>query len=150
MGEAETLPSLSTDCSLEMESEVHKRSDGKIISAHKDSCSDNDGGLVNIQSAHVEQRCACEETINREICSTSGCHQFISMSLQGSRSHRSGERGKRKRWRGRSGDLSHMSDIFYDGSSKSDLCATVSSAGTNILQGKEVILACCNVLNVCD
>lgn len=149
VGEAESLPSLSGDCSLEVESGASKRSNGKIITSLKDSCCDNDGDVTDIQNALVERQHACEPTINHETCSTSGCHQSsITMSLQKSKSRRAGERGKRKRWRGRSGDLSYFSDMFYDGSTKTHLCTAASSAGTNKLEENEVILVFCNMLNV--
>ncbi|KAK4791505.1 hypothetical protein SAY86_031918 [Trapa natans] len=137
VSEAQSLPSLSTGSSLEVESSIHKSPDAKIATVDKDSCCVDDEDVGNVQFVNAEQRYACEAPVHHEICSTAGCHEFISRSLQRSRS-RSGERGKRKRWRGRSDGLCHLSDIFSDGrSGKSDLCTTFPSSVTNMLQGKE-------------
>ncbi|PKI50123.1 hypothetical protein CRG98_029447 [Punica granatum] len=125
-GQAESLPSLSRDYSLEVDSGASRSSDGETISTHKDSCCNDDVNVAKLQSSDAELRYACEPA-NHEICSTSGSHQScISSSLQKNRSRRAGERGKRKRWRGRSDDLSYASEVFCDGSSKSDLCPATS------------------------
>lgn len=147
VAEAESIACLSRDHSLEVVSGASKTPDGEIISTTKDSCCENDGNVANGRSADAELRYACEPIINHEICSTSDCQQsFISRSLQKSRSRRAGERGKRKRWRGRNDELNYLSGMYCDGSRKSELCTTTSSASTDILKQKEVLVISYNML----
>ncbi|KAG2724465.1 hypothetical protein I3760_01G018300 [Carya illinoinensis] len=80
--------SSSRNCSLEVDSGANKHSDGM----------------------DVELRYACEPSSNHEDCSTSGLHQSENpRALQRYRTHGTGERSKRKRWRGRHDDKCGMS-----------------------------------------
>lgn len=67
---------------------------------------------VSMQSIDVEERFLCE-TNNHEDCSTSGTH-LVGKVLQKNRSHRIGERNKRKRWRGRDEKLEYTSEATVE------------------------------------
>ncbi|XP_035548025.1 uncharacterized protein LOC109003499 isoform X3 [Juglans regia] len=100
--------SSSRNCSLEVDSGANKHSDGM----------------------DVELRYACEPSSNHEDCSTSGLHQSENpIALQRYRPHGTGERSKRKRWRGRHDDKCGMS---FDECSGLELSTTtlVSSSYT--------------------
>ncbi|KAF5736130.1 hypothetical protein HS088_TW14G00265 [Tripterygium wilfordii] len=94
----------SRNCSLEVGLGSSKHSD--VETSMSDSHMDSSENNVDVTSLHgTEPRYAGEPTYNHEDCSTSGSNQpEVSSVLSRSRKYGSGERGKRKRWRGRHDD----------------------------------------------
>ncbi|XP_041004010.1 uncharacterized protein LOC121249350 isoform X4 [Juglans microcarpa x Juglans regia] len=124
--------SSSRNCSLEVDSGANKHSDGEtsINNTHMDGSPENNADVSSMQGMDVELRYACEPSSNHEDCSTSGLHQSENpRALQRYRTHGTGERSKRKRWRGRHDDKCGMS---FDESSGLELSTTtlVSSSYT--------------------
>ncbi|CAI0554055.1 unnamed protein product [Linum tenue] len=77
----------------------------------------------------IEMRYASESTGNCEDCSTSEIQQLdISKLLQRNRNYTSGERSKRKRWRGRQDEQEYLSGVAYSACSKQDLDAVIARA----------------------
>ncbi|KAF5463814.1 hypothetical protein F2P56_013944 [Juglans regia] len=104
--------SSSRNCSLEVDSGANKHSDGEtsINNTHMDGSPENNADVSSMQGMDVELRYACEPSSNHEDCSTSGLHQSENpIALQRYRPHGTGERSKRKRWRGRHDDKCGMS-----------------------------------------
>ncbi|XP_022775208.1 uncharacterized protein LOC111317118 isoform X4 [Durio zibethinus] len=96
--------------------------------------------LSSTQGTDVELRYAAEPANNLEDCSTSGSHQSENSRLLRNRSHESGERSKRKRWRGRPDELDLISDVHFNRYSKQEISTAMQVASTtisNIQQGVE-------------
>ncbi|KAG9137993.1 hypothetical protein Leryth_019377 [Lithospermum erythrorhizon] len=67
---------------------------------------------MHLQNNDTEERYSGEITSCSEECSTSGTHQSMNFkTLQKSRGHVSGERNKRKRWRGRTDELEFLYEL---------------------------------------
>ncbi|XP_073265592.1 uncharacterized protein [Populus alba] len=89
-------------------------SDGEtsVSNAHMNGSPEDSVDVNSIQGTDVELRYACESTNYSEDCSTSGSHQAgISKVLQRNRNYTTGERSKRKRWRGRQDDEDYKQDV---------------------------------------
>ncbi|OMO56684.1 hypothetical protein CCACVL1_26345 [Corchorus capsularis] len=74
----------------------------------------------SMQGTDGELRYASEPANNLEDCSTSGSNQSENSRILRNRSHVTGERSKRKRWRGRHDDLDFISDIDFNRSCKQE------------------------------
>ncbi|XP_050206997.1 uncharacterized protein LOC126656463 [Mercurialis annua] len=110
-------------CSLEVDHASCKHSDGETSTsyAHMDVSPESNVHLNNTQGSEGELRYACETTSNCEDCSTSGSHQTgVSKAMQKHRNYTTGERSKRKRWRGRQDDEDYISGVPLSGCSKQD------------------------------
>lgn len=95
----------SNDCSsISMDFQMSKPSDGEvsISNADKDDCQQVDAEAMSTERTNVELRSTCEVTSKYESCSTSeGNNSATCRKFSRSRSHETGERRRRKRWRGR-------------------------------------------------
>ncbi|KDP31912.1 hypothetical protein JCGZ_12373 [Jatropha curcas] len=128
----------SRNSSLEVDNITSKLSDAEasISDTHMDASPENNVDLHCAQGGDTELRYACELTSNCEDCSTSGSHQTgVSRVLQRSRSYATGERSKRKRWRGRQDDQDYFSGVSVNGCNKKDFNATATC--TNISKGQQ-------------
>ncbi|XP_039012410.1 uncharacterized protein LOC120141682 isoform X2 [Hibiscus syriacus] len=70
--------------------------------------------VSNMQGTDVKLRFSSEPTNNHEDCSPSGSHHSENSNLLRNRNHGTGERSKRKRWRGRCDELDFISDNHYN------------------------------------
>lgn len=123
----------SRNCSLEADSGANKHSDGEtsINNTHMDGSPANNADVSSRQGMDVELRYTCEPTRNDEDCSTSGLHQLENTRvLQRYRTHGSGERSKRKRWRGRHDDQGFVYGVPFDICSKQELSTTTLVSST--------------------
>ncbi|GMY11744.1 hypothetical protein FCV25MIE_06983 [Fagus crenata] len=123
----------SRNCSLEADSGANKHSDGEtsINNTHMDGSPANNADVSSRQGMDVELRYTCEPTRNHEDCSTSGLHQLENTRvLQRYRTHGSGERSKRKRWRGRHDDQGFVYGVPFDICSKQELSTTTLVSST--------------------
>lgn len=113
----------SRNCSLEMDCSISKNSDGEtsVSNTIMDGSPENNTDVISIQGADVELRFTGGPTGSNEDCSTSGSHQPESSRVLRSRSHGSGERNKRKRWRGRQDDFCYNPEISLGGCNKREL-----------------------------
>ncbi|KAH9711832.1 Ran-binding protein in the microtubule-organising centre protein [Citrus sinensis] len=113
----------SRNCSLEMDCSISKNSDVEtsVSNTIMDGSSENNTDVISIQGADVELRFTGGPTGSNEDCSTSGSHQPESSRGLRSRSHGSGERNKRKRWRGRQDDFCYNPEISLGGCNKREL-----------------------------
>lgn len=135
--------SSSRNCSLEVDSGANKHSDGEtsVNNTHMDGSPENNADVSSMQGMDVELRYACEPTSNQEDCSTSGLHQPENPSvLQRYRTLRTGERSKRKRWRGRHDDQDFSYGVPFDECSKQELCTTTPVSGTYISKEQQVLV----------
>ncbi|XP_034691516.1 uncharacterized protein LOC117918750 isoform X2 [Vitis riparia] len=126
--------SSSRSCSLEVDCETNKHSDGEssISNAHMNNSPEINADVVGTPRIDVEIRYSCEPTGNRDDCSTSETHRpENSRVLQRHRSHGTGERSKRKRWRGRHDKHDYVPDV------QQELTATTLAIGTNLLGGQQ-------------
>ncbi|KAJ9670773.1 hypothetical protein PVL29_026979 [Vitis rotundifolia] len=126
--------SSSRSCYLEVDCETNKHSDGEssISNAHMNNSPEINADVVGTQRTDVEIRYSCEPTGNRDDCSTSGTHRpENSRVLQRHRSHGTGERSKRKRWRGRHDKHDYVPDV------QQELTATTLAISTNLLGGQQ-------------
>lgn len=101
----------SRDCSLELDCNASKHSDGEtsVTNAQMDCSPENNADVTSMRGIDFDVRYASELTSIHEDCSTSGSQQLDDPSvLQRTRLPGSGERSKRKRWRGRYDDNSYM------------------------------------------
>lgn len=123
----------SRNCSLEADSGANKHSDGEtsINNTHMDGSPANNADVSSRQGMDVELRYTYEPTRNDEDCSTSGLHQLENTRvLQRYRTHGSGERSKRKRWRGRHDDQGFVYGVPFDICSKQELSTTTLVSST--------------------
>ncbi|XP_052300173.1 uncharacterized protein LOC102628083 isoform X2 [Citrus sinensis] len=113
----------SRNCSLEMDCSISKNSDGEtsVSNTIMDGSPENNTDVISIQGADVELRFTGGPTGSNEDCSTSGSHQPESSRVLRSRSHGSGERNKRKRWRERQDDFCYNPEISLGGCNKREL-----------------------------
>ncbi|CAK7337646.1 unnamed protein product [Dovyalis caffra] len=91
-----------------------KHSDGEasVSNAHMNDSPEDSVDVNSRQGTDVELRYASESTSNYEDCSTSGSHQAGNLKvLQRTRNYTTGERSKRKRWRGRQDDEDYKQDL---------------------------------------
>ncbi|XP_026445879.1 uncharacterized protein LOC113346630 isoform X2 [Papaver somniferum] len=106
----------SLDCSINMDVQPCKDSDGETSVCNPDSIGTQE---MNVRGVDVERRVAYETESNREDCSTSSPENF--KNFQKNRGHGTGERSGRKRWRGRNEGLEVSPDISLTGTSKQKL-----------------------------
>ncbi|XP_043804868.1 uncharacterized protein LOC110628491 isoform X3 [Manihot esculenta] len=119
----------SRTCSLEVDHGTGKHSDGEtsMSSAQTDGSPENNVGMNNIKGTDAELRYSCESSSNCDDCSTSGSHQSgVLKVLQRNRTYVTGERSKRKRWRGRQDDQDYVSGVPSHGCSKLDFNSTAA------------------------
>lgn len=119
----------SRTCSLEVDHATGKHSDGEtsMSSAQTDGSPENNVGMNNIKGTDAELRYSCESSSNCDDCSTSGSHQSgVLKVLQRNRTYVTGERSKRKRWRGRQDDQDYVSGVPSHGCSKLDFNSTAA------------------------
>ncbi|KAK2998496.1 hypothetical protein RJ639_023499 [Escallonia herrerae] len=110
----------------EVDSGTSKHSDGEVSinNSHMECSPENNANVLSIQNTDIEERYPSEPSSNYEDCSTSGTHHHeISKVLQRNRTPRTGERNKRKRWRGRHEELDFIPEVL-SGNSKQELSAT--------------------------
>ncbi|KAK3010392.1 hypothetical protein RJ639_011706, partial [Escallonia herrerae] len=110
----------------EVDSGTSKHSDGEVSinNSHMECSPENNANVLSIQNTDIEERYPSEPSSNYEDCSTSGTHHHeISKVLQRNRSPRTGERNKRKRWRGRHEELDFIPEVL-SGNSKQEHSAT--------------------------
>ncbi|KAI4314955.1 hypothetical protein L6164_027811 [Bauhinia variegata] len=131
----------SRDCSLELDCNTGKHSDGEtsVTTAHIDGSPESNADVTSVQRIDVEVRCASEPTNNHEDCSTSGSQQIENLRvLQRSRLPGSGERGKRKRWRGRYDESSYIPHAALEEHSKQEhSISTIVSTMSKEKQGSQ-------------
>ncbi|XP_077251485.1 ran-binding protein in the microtubule-organising centre protein [Tasmannia lanceolata] len=106
IGQPDLGYSSSRDCScLNVSCGTGRHSDGEtsVNNVDTDGPREVNTDSTNIQGTDVELRLSYEVTSNREDCSTSEIHEpkNCCRRLQRSRSHASGQRNRRKRWKGR-------------------------------------------------
>ncbi|XWS41933.1 hypothetical protein CRYUN_Cryun17cG0124800 [Craigia yunnanensis] len=118
----------SRDCSLDVDYSSSKRSNTET-SATTD--------LSSMQGTDFELRYASDPANNLEDCSTSGSHQSENSRLLRNRSHRAGERSKRKRWRGRHDELGLISHNHFNRCGKQEVSTAMEVASTTISKGVE-------------
>ncbi|KAI3992011.1 hypothetical protein MKX01_014902 [Papaver californicum] len=106
----------SLDCSINMDVQPCKDSDGETSVSNPDSICTQE---MNVRGIDVERRVAYETASNREDCSTSSPENF--KTFQKNRGHGTGERSGRKRWRCRKEGLEVSPDISLTGTSKQKL-----------------------------
>jgi hypothetical protein len=114
VGQSEPGYCSSRNYSFEGDNTNSKHSDGEtsVSNAHMNGSPEDSVDVNSIQGTDVELRYACESTNCYEDCSTSGSHQAgISKVLQRNRNYTTGERSKRKRWRGRQDDEDYKQDV---------------------------------------
>lgn len=135
--------SSSRNCSLEVDSGANKHSDGEtsVNNTHMDGSPENNADVSSIRGMDVELRYACEPTSNQEDCSTSGLHQPENPSVQQRyRTLRTGERSKRKRWRGRHDDQDFSYGVPFDECSKQEPSTTTQVSSTFISKEQQVLV----------
>lgn len=126
----------SRNFSLEGDHATSKHSDDEISvsNAHIDGSAENNMDANSTQGTDIELRYACESTSHCEDCSTSGSHQpGISKILRRNRNYVTGERSKRKRWRGRQDDQYYISCVSFNGC-KQDFNAIATSTTVSMEQ----------------
>lgn len=114
VGQSELGYCSSRNYSFEGDNTNSKHSDGEtsVSNAHMNGSPEDSVDVNSIQGTDVELRYACESTNCYEDCSTSGSHQAgISKVIQRNRNYTTGERSKRKRWRGRQDDEDYKQDV---------------------------------------
>ncbi|KAJ9170716.1 hypothetical protein P3X46_018805 [Hevea brasiliensis] len=119
----------SRTCSLEVDHATSKHSDleTSMCKAYMDGSTENNVDMNSTQGTDAEFRYAFESTSNCEDCSTSGSHQTgVSKVLRRNRNYVTGERSKRKRWRGRQDDQDYTSGDSFHECSKLDFNATAT------------------------
>ncbi|KAJ0096518.1 hypothetical protein Patl1_28724 [Pistacia atlantica] len=116
----------SRNCSLEVDCSISKHSDGEtsISNTNMDASPENNTDVTSMQGTDVELRFAGEPIGSHEDCSTSGSHQPESSRVLRNRSHGTGERNKRKRWRGRHDDFGYVPDVSLNGCDKQELSSS--------------------------
>ncbi|KAI4326114.1 hypothetical protein MLD38_031458 [Melastoma candidum] len=93
-------------------SQMHVDSDLVRVEKPEDGASEISDELTTVQGMDTEVRYADETTSSHEICSTSESpRSTCSRALRRSRNYGTGERSKRKRWRGRQEYLISMDDL---------------------------------------
>ncbi|KAL5752933.1 hypothetical protein ACOSP7_023117 [Xanthoceras sorbifolium] len=125
----------SGNCSLEMEFVTSKHSDGEtsISNTNMGGSPENNTDVTSMQGSDGELRYASEPAGNHEDCSTSGSQQAESSRvLLRNRSHGTGERNKRKRWKGRHDDIAYNPDISLSGCNKQELSSSTSVTSTKV------------------
>ena len=128
--------SSSRSCSLEVDCETNKHSDGEssISNAHMNNSPEINADMTG-KGTDVEIRYSCEPAGNHDDCSTSETHgPENSRVLQRHRSHGTGERSKRKRWRGRYDKHDSVPDV------QQELTATAAATSTNLLEERQVLI----------
>ncbi|KAG6724958.1 hypothetical protein I3843_02G005200 [Carya illinoinensis] len=121
--------SSSRNFSLEVDSSVNKHSDGET-SINMGGSPENNADVSRMQGTDVELRYACELSSNHDYCSTSGLNVSENPRvLPRYRTHGSGERGKRKRWRGRYDD---QYGVPFDDCSRQELSTTTLVSSNSI------------------
>ncbi|XP_021897473.1 uncharacterized protein LOC110814356 [Carica papaya] len=107
----------SGNCSLEVDCGTSKPAgESSINNAEMDGSPENNIDVTNMQGSDVELRYTSEPASNCEDCSTSGSHQHEhSRALLKNRARGTGERGKRKRWRGRQDEVGCVPDVSFSG-----------------------------------
>lgn len=112
---------------------IGTESDMSVSSAHMEG-SQSKIDLVSTQNSDMEVRYPFETTSLSEDCSTSRIRQSEdNKAVQRNRSPGTGERGKRKRWRGRNENLEIASEGLT-GSAKHELGATDILGCTNVVR----------------
>ncbi|CAL0330761.1 unnamed protein product [Lupinus luteus] len=143
----------SRDCSLELDCNAGKHSDGEtsVTNVDTDGSPENNADVTSMRGIDVEVRYTSETTSSHEDCSTSGSQQIGNPSvLQRRRLLGTGERSKRKRWRGRYDDSSYMADAsLEDNNMQEHSISTVVSTLSKEKQGSEKTFAL-DVSNVDD
>ncbi|GER30870.1 unnamed protein product [Striga asiatica] len=119
-GRLDPLSSLSENFPIGTDTDMSTPTDN----VHADS-SQSKMEVLTTQHVDMEVRYPCETTSLKEDCSTSRTHQpEDSKVVLGNRCRVAGERGKRKRWRGRDEDLEFGSEGLSE-SCKHELCTNV-------------------------
>lgn len=109
-------------------------SDISVGSAHMEG-SQTKMDPVNTQNSDMEVRYPCETNSPSEDCSTSRILQAEdNRAVQRNRSPGTGERGKRKRWRGRDENLEVSSEVLTGSCCRDDLGATALLGCTNMVR----------------
>lgn len=129
--------SSSRNFSLEVDSSVNKHSDGET-SINMGGSPENNADVSRMQGTDVELRYACELSSNHDYCSTSGLNVSENPRvLPRYRTHGSGERGKRKRWRGRYDD---QYGVPFDDCSRQELSTTTLVSSNSISKEQQVLV----------
>ncbi|XXG70804.1 hypothetical protein AAC387_Pa07g0204 [Persea americana] len=143
--------------SIDIDFETSKHSDGETSVSNVDV----QGGLefttdaASTQGPDVELRFSHEATGNRDDCSTSGTHMSGNRGRRSprSRSHATGERIRRKRWRGRTERLETIVDVPSVEICRQEVATSALDLGGNTLEEEQVSIkhsALENVENVED
>ncbi|KAJ4714905.1 CTLH LisH motif-containing protein [Melia azedarach] len=132
----------SRNCSLEMDWSNSKNSDGEtsIGNTNMDVSPESNTDVTSRQGTDAELRFTSEPTGSNGDCSTSGSHQPESSRVLRNRSHGTGERNKRKRWRGRHDNFCYNPEISLSERDKQELISSTpipSSKMSKEQQGPE-------------
>ncbi|XP_071723151.1 uncharacterized protein [Rutidosis leptorrhynchoides] len=124
----------SINSTIDWDLGINKHSDGEasICNTHLNGSHGCNADVTSTQGTDVV-RYACESTENHEDCSTSWSHWRVDPSiLQRNRSHGSGERNKRKRWRGRDDDRG-TPDHSFPGYNKGEIMSNTNVAKEQVV-----------------
>ncbi|KAK9284706.1 hypothetical protein L1049_023882 [Liquidambar formosana] len=128
----------SRNCSVEEDCGTRKHSDCEtsIGDAHMDGSVEVNADVPSLQGTDVEVRYTNEPTNHHDDCSTSGTHQLEkSRIVQRNRIYGTGERSRRKRWRGRHDNLDFIPDVSFNGSSEQELRGYYPGCTHNYVKG---------------
>ena len=129
VNQQETISS-SGNSSLEIDHVISKFTDGdpSISNTQLDGSSENNI-VVNIkQGVDVELRYTGDSASNCEDCSTSGSHHpGVPKVIHRNRNYVTGERSKRRRWRGRRDEEDFISGVSFNRCNKQDLSSSTTS-----------------------
>lgn len=134
--------SSSRSGSLEVDFCANKHSDAEtsVDNTHMGGSPENNADVSSMQGMDVELRYACEPTSNHGDCSTSGLHQPENpKALQRYRTHGTGERTKRKRWKGRHDHQGLVYGVPSDECSRQEFSMTTLVPSTCTSKEQEVI-----------
>ncbi|GKU94719.1 hypothetical protein SLEP1_g8171 [Rubroshorea leprosula] len=128
----------SRNSSFEVDCNEAKQLDVETFmsNAKFDGSPENNTDVTSQQVGDAEVRYACESAIKIEGCSTSESHQPGNSTYLKNKAHGTGERNKRKRWRGRHDEFGGTPDVSCMGCSKEERSAT-STTGINISKERQ-------------
>ncbi|XP_058097077.1 uncharacterized protein LOC131242454 isoform X3 [Magnolia sinica] len=151
--QADLGSSSSRDCSsFNMDCGTGRNSDGEtsVNNVDMEGSQEATTDAVSTRGHDVELRYAHEVAGNRDDCSTSETHQSGTCGRRSprSRSHATGERSRRKRWRGRVERLEVTPDFSFVETSKQELVAPTPESNASRLEEEQVTTKHSVIVNV--
>lgn len=118
-----------------------KNSDGEtsIGNTNMDVSPESNTDVTSRQGTDAELRFTGEPTGSNGDCSTSGSHQPESSRVLRNRSHGTGERNKRKRWRGRHDNFCYNPEISLSERDKQELISSTPIPSSKMSKEQQVI-----------